>query len=299
MTQCKQCGAKLSSDKLHLLGLDDTFCSDECRAKFDAATPTSDGAQQHIQRLLQEMLPTAEWRSFGVCVWTSTGHKLGQSASLWAGRAFLGLAGDLLHVETSILGIAGLTADGTLAIARIGELGANETVRPESVYGTTVSKERAMTAPLTELRVSRLSNGLRIVRMSTGEALEEVVFPACFLVGNESFPALLNVDAVVAPVVTAPSVTGVRRKVLSKLLLSLSILLWLGIILSVVLGLVAGNDLERELFGKTRTGFGILFVGLLLAATWIAASVTKAWWNMSPPDTSTDDTSAPRPGARG
>ena len=246
--------------------------------------------------MLQETLPSAEWRSIGVCRWSSTGHKLGETAGLWAGRALLGVAGDLLHVETSILGIAGITADDTLVIARIGELGVKETIRPENIYGTAVSKERTLTASLTQLRVTQFSNGLRIVNTVTGDVLEEVVFPACFLIENETFSAKLKPPPGTSSshVVTAPSITGAPRRALSIFLLTLSILLWLGIILSVVFAFVAGKDLERE-----HRGIGILLTGLMLAAIWIAAKVTKAWWNMSPPEVSTGDASAQGPGARG
>lgn len=283
MAQCEQCGKHLTVE----FKSGDGFCSDECRSKFNAAKTNSDEAQDHIRHLLQEVLPRAEWRSIGVCRWSSTGHKLGETASLWAGRALLGVAGDLLHVETSILGIAGITADDTLVIARIGELGVNETVRPESVFGTRVSKERTLTGSLAQLRVTQFSNGLRIVNTGTGDTLEDVVFPACFLPQNETFAGKLTsaLGTGLPKVVTAPSITGAPRKALAILLLTLSILLWLGIIGSIVFAFVASKDLERE-----HRGIGILLTGLMLAAIWIAAKITKAWWNMGPPEVPTSDT---------
>lgn len=119
MPTCKNCGTKIKLLS-YLLVRGDGLC-DECGARYEAERKDPTAAERHMHELLDKLAPQTEWLLCGLGLWTTTGHRASQTASLWAGRALFGVAGDMVHSESRLLGIFGLSANGVLHRLRIGE----------------------------------------------------------------------------------------------------------------------------------------------------------------------------------
>jgi len=177
MPICKTCGKKRSFWTSFW-----TVCPD-CAAKHEAESP-----EERLLSLLDIVAKGEVWESYGVALWTSLGHKASQKADLWIGRALLGVGGDILHSETQLMGLLGLTKSGRLHFAKIGEC---SEITPAVIKTAAVHTDTIMSAPLARLSLSRERDGkLTIDGFANGQRYS-LTFPSCFLAANAEFPRRL------------------------------------------------------------------------------------------------------------
>lgn len=187
MPTCKNCGTKIKLLS-YLLVRGDGLC-DECGARYEAERKDPTAAERHMHELLDKLAPQTEWLLCGLGLWTTTGHRASQTASLWAGRALFGVAGDMVHSESRLLGIFGLSANGVLHRLRIGEC---SNITPEIVYDSEVIPHDSVSSPKSELSIATERPGVLNLETTNTRSQIVVEFPKCFLSQNEEFPTKLQ-----------------------------------------------------------------------------------------------------------
>jgi hypothetical protein len=183
---CKMCGGQYSLSN----ALGDGLCV-VCRqkkAEQEIQNATTE-ATKKIYALLQETVPDEQWELVGLAIWSTARHRMSQTKNLWVGRAFLGILADITHTETSLLGVLGVSTKGTLSFIEIGE---TVSISPQDVLVGKVVPETAIVIPLQDVTITHTSEQTIFLENLPGDKYMTLIFPKCFLDGNEDVPEKLT-----------------------------------------------------------------------------------------------------------
>lgn len=179
---CKQCGQPYGI----LAAGGDGLCK-TCRGKEAADKKTREEEKQkkelelalsRLPLLANEIVGGSDVKAFGLAMWDTLASRFEKTVHLWIGRFLFGILGDIVHVDTHLLGMI-VVSSGEIRIARLGQ---GSTFEPPAVLAAAVNSKHVMRATLSEVQCTLKGNMLNI-RMPKRRIRAK--FPPCFFPGNE------------------------------------------------------------------------------------------------------------------
>jgi len=152
--------------------------SDLERASQD---PLDGEADEELRQLATSVAGECGLESYALCRWETTAGAVENVLSLWAKRAVFGVAGDMLHSNQRLFGLAVLTSDGKLRVCGLGAMGAESSIGADDVINGTPDLTAVFSVDVVDTVATRTGN-----TVEAGEI--EFEFPASFLLENPKFP---------------------------------------------------------------------------------------------------------------
>lgn len=186
MATCKNCGRDYSVWKS---ARRDALCND-CGAKFDQERFVNvwNDAERNLEMLLSRLAAGRKVLAYGVGLWRPLGHRISQTASLWAGRALIGVFGDIVNAQTHLLALVALSDDRSVHFARIGEC---SEITPAAITGASLDDSSIVAVPSSGVVVSDDNDKMVLGGLADGTEVA-LVFPVCGVPHNARFPLRLK-----------------------------------------------------------------------------------------------------------
>ena len=132
------------------------------------------------------MAPDDEIEVFGIATWETTGSNISSTFNLWVGRFLFGILGDILHSKINILGVIGISREGILYTAKIGEVGESGKIEPTQIINSNLDEKTITKTPMD--KADAFYNGGYFRATLTGNKTMRAKFPTCLIKRNSHIP---------------------------------------------------------------------------------------------------------------